>query len=328
MKSLEVKKSLQQLANQVENIWVPSPQLKYYELGSEILDLILSNEKYYLARKERELINLYCKSIMDFGDYSSSHTIIDLGSGSGKKTFPFLEEALENFPGASYVPIDTAQTAINLCCKNVKQRFPELSVFPYPTSWEIAMSNDFYDCFHGTNITVLLLGSTIGNFSEEESSEFINKFMDIFSNLRNSRLVIMFDTAPNKSKSVEVIEDAYNIESMKTIDWHMIKMINKYFEIDIPLNKLKRCSEFDHSQKAIVRWMELIEDCKISSTATQQEVAFLAKGKRIQTEISRKYNQKDVSTISKSTNTKIWMTPDNYYMCAAFHPRSNGEKTW
>ena len=27
--------------------------------------------------------------------------------------------------------------------------------------------------------------------------------------------------------------------------------------------------------------------------------------------------------ISKSTNTKIWMTPDNYYMCVAFHPRSN-----
>lgn len=161
MESLEIEKSLQQLANQAENLWVPSPKLKYYELGSEILDLILSNDKYYLGKKEQELINLHRKSIMDFGDYSCNHTIIDLGSGSGKKTIPFLEEALANFPSVSYVPIDTAETAIDLCCKNIKQKFPELSIFPHATSWEIAMSKDFYDCFQGTNITVLLFGSTL-----------------------------------------------------------------------------------------------------------------------------------------------------------------------
>lgn len=75
MEPLEAEKLMQQLANKAENVWVPSPKLKYYDAGSEILDLILSDEKYYLARKEQELINLHRQSIMDFGDYSCNHTI-------------------------------------------------------------------------------------------------------------------------------------------------------------------------------------------------------------------------------------------------------------
>ena len=320
MESLEAEKLRQQLASEVENLWVPSPKLKYYDAGSELLDRILSDDKYYLGRKEQELIALHHKSIVDFGDYSCKHTIIDLGSGSGKKIYPFLEEALEKFSGVYYVPIDTSPSAIDLCHQNIEQKFPGLPVLSHTDSWEISMNSEFYHRFEGTNITVFFLGSTIGNFSEEESIAFINKFVDLFSRIENSRLVIMFDSAPSEHKSVEVIEDAYNIEAMKAIDWHMIKMINKYLEIDIPLDKLRRCSEFDFRQKALVRWMELTEDCAISYIAKNQKLALLKKGTRIQTEISRKYNQEDILTMAKDTETKVWMTPDNYYMCAAFQP--------
>ncbi len=320
MEYLEAEKLRQQLADGVENVWVPSPKLKYYDTGSELFDCILSDKKYYLARKEQELIDIHYRSIMDFGDYSSKHTIVDLGSGSGKKTLPFLKEALERFQGVYYVPIDTAKSAIDLCHKNVETEFPGLPVISYIDSWEICMKSDFYNRFRDTNITVFLLGSTIGNFSEAESLAFINKFMDIFSSIENSRLVIMFDSAPSEHKSVEVIEDAYNIEAMKKIDWHMIKMINKYLEIDIPLDKLKRYSEFDHSKKAVVRWMELTEDCTISYTSEKQKLALLRKGTRIQTEISRKYSQENICMMAKNAKAKIWMTPDYYYMCAAFQP--------
>lgn len=318
MESLEAAKLRQQVADGVENIWIPSPKLKYYDAGSEILDRILSNNKYYLGRKEQELIALHHKSIMDFGDYSSKHTIIDLGSGSGKKIYPFLKEGLEKFSGVNYVPIDTAQSAIDLCHQNIDREFPGLPVISYVDSWEACMNDEFYDRFEGTNITVFFLGSTIGNFSEEESIAFIKKFLDIFSRIENSRLVIMFDRGPSEHKPVEVIEDAYNIEVMKEIDWHMVNMINKYLEIDIPLDKLKRCSEFDYSQKGLVRWMELTEDCEISFIAEKRKLGLLKKGTRIQTEISRKYSQEDIVQIAQNTETKIWMTPDNYYMCVAF----------
>ena len=46
MKYLEAEELRQQLADGVGNLWIPSPKLKYYEIGSELLDLILSNEKY------------------------------------------------------------------------------------------------------------------------------------------------------------------------------------------------------------------------------------------------------------------------------------------
>lgn len=320
MEFLEAAKLRKQLADGVENIWIPSPKLKYYDAGSELFDRILLDEKYYLARKEQELIALHYRSIMDFGDYSCKHTIIDLGSGSGKKTLPFVKEALKKFPGVYYVPIDTAQSAIDLCHKNIEQEFPGLPVISYVDSWEACMNREFYDRFEQTNITVFFLGSTIGNFSEEESIAFINTFTDIFCRRENSRLVIMFDSAPSPHKPVEVIEDAYNSEAMKAIDWHMMKMINKYLEIDIPLDKLKRCSEFDYSQKGLVRWMELTEDCEISFIAEKQKLGVLKKGTRIQTEISRKYSQEDIFQIAQNTETKIWMTPDNYYMCVAFQP--------
>ncbi|NER01947.1 MAG: L-histidine N(alpha)-methyltransferase [Okeania sp. SIO3C4] len=320
MENIEAEKLRQQLADEVENLWIPSPKLKYYEAGSELLEVILSDEKYYLARKEQELIDLHYKSIMDFGDYSSKHTIVDLGSSSGKKTLPFLKEALQRFEGVYYVPIDTAQSAIDLCHKNVEKEFPGLPVISYTDSWEICMKNDFYNRFRDTNITVFLLGSTIGNFSESDSLAFISKFMNIFSSMENSRLVIMFDSAPSEHKPVKVIEDAYNSEAMENIDWHMIKMIDKYLEIDIPLDKLKRCSEFDYSEKALVRWMELTEDCTISYTPENKKLKLLRKGTRIQTEISRKYSQEDIFMIQKNAKTKIWMTPDYYYMCAAFQP--------
>ncbi|MCL2923720.1 MAG: hypothetical protein MGF17_03575 [Trichodesmium sp. MAG_R04] len=43
-------------------------------------------------------------------------------------------------------------------------------------------------------------------------------------------------TAPSEHKSLQVIEDVYNAEVMKEVDWHMINAINKYLEIDIPLD--------------------------------------------------------------------------------------------
>jgi uncharacterized SAM-dependent methyltransferase len=317
---IEAEMLRQQLVNSSEQVWVPPPQLKYYDAGSEIFDHILLDEKYYLAKKERELIDLHHRAIMDFGDYSCKHTIIDLGSGSGQKIFPFLGDALEKFSSACYVPIDTAKPAIDLCCKNINKKFPGLPVLPYIGSWEVAMNHEFYRRFDGSNITAFLLGSTFGNFSEAESFTFIKKFMDIFSGIENSRLVIICDTPPSEYKSVAVIEDAYNIKMMRALDWHMIKMINKYLEIDIPLSKLKRFSEFDSSRKAIVRWMELTEDHVVSNTAKKQELALFKKGKRIQTEVSRKYSQEDMLVISQGSKTRFWMAPGNYHMCAAFQP--------
>ena len=255
---------------------------------------------------------------MEFGDRDLEHIIIDLGSGSGQKIAPFLQEARDRFAGVRYVPIDTAQSAIDLCHENMARDFPGLPVLSHTDSWEIAMNQKFYDSFTEANITVFFLGSTIGNFSEEESTQFIDTFMDIFRDRNNARLVIMFDRAPSADKPRSVIEDAYNIEAMIAIDWHMSKAINQYLEIDIPLDKLKRCAHFDPHQKALVRWMELTEDCTISHTTKQQPLVQLKSGTRIQTEISRKYDREDISNLAKQRKTDIWMTPDNYYMSVAF----------
>ncbi|MCL2923719.1 MAG: L-histidine N(alpha)-methyltransferase [Trichodesmium sp. MAG_R04] len=46
----------------------------------------------------------------------------------------------------------------------------------------------------------------------------------------------------------------------------------------------------------------------------------MRKGTRIQTEISRKYSQEDIFMMAKNDLTKIWMTPDYYYMSVAFQP--------
>ena len=266
-----------------------SPHLKYLENGSKILDNILLNPKYYLADREKELIEKNLNNIIYFDRNVKNITIIDLGSSSGIKSLPIIKKSLEVYENVEYIPIDSSESSINNC-KNIYKNIINNNNFifqpitgDYEKILEIEQKKNF-------NYLILFLGSTLGNYNKDIAQNILEKYV-----LPNSKFICTFDSIPHKNKSIQTILDAYNISEMIDIDNNMIDIINKYYPNAIDKKEFCRKINYDTQKQAIIRWFES-DNCKII------------------TELSYKYSPESLIDIINNNIiiNNLWYSQDKY----------------
>ena len=266
-----------------------SPHLKYLDNGSKILDNILLNPKYYLANREKELIEKNTYNIINFDNYVKNIVIIDLGSSSGIKSLPIVQRSLEIYENVKYIPIDSSESSISNC-KNIYKNINNNNFIFQPIIGDYEKivdikQNDNY------NYLILFLGSTLGNYNKDIAKNMLEKYV-----LPNSKFICTFDSVPHKNKSVQTILDAYNIPEMIDIDNNMIDIINKHYPNSIDKKAFCRKINYDIQKQAIIRWFES-DNCKII------------------TELSYKYSPESLIDII-NTNiiiNNLWYSQDKYY---------------
>src|SRR5207253_3231536 len=81
-----------------------SPRYFYDDLGSALFEAICELPEYYVRRAETELLNIYKRDIA--AALASAHRIVELGSGSGRKTRLLLSEIVSAGRSVEYIPVD------------------------------------------------------------------------------------------------------------------------------------------------------------------------------------------------------------------------------
>ena len=105
----------------------------YDESGSRLFDLICELPEYYLTRVEDSILRRHAQEMIAHlaGDPDKEPTLIELGSGSARKTQRLITAGLDTYGRLHYVPIDVSPSALEESARRLARRFHGLRISGY-----------------------------------------------------------------------------------------------------------------------------------------------------------------------------------------------------
>lgn len=246
--------------------------------GSELYEKICSQPEYYLTRAEAEILQQYAGEISR--ETGPCH-LIELGSGSSVKTDYLLSAYQAHHINVCYTPIDISATALKMAGKAIIANKPDVQV--------VGIHGTYNDSFqlisHTSPALVIFLGSTLGNFNEEEEHEFwqeISQHMQI-----GDYLLLGVDLV----KDISIIEAAYNDAAGITAAFtkNYFTRMNRELGSSLDLDQIKHVAFFNPEKSRMEIYLEFTEAQKIRIESLERTFT-VTKGEMLQIEISRKFH--------------------------------------
>ena len=271
----------------------------YDKRGSQLFEEICRLPEYYPTRTELAILKEQAPEIMDSFQRSD---LIELGSGSNRKIRILLDAAgRTNRATIRYIPVDISEAAVIDAASGLREEYPELHMLCIVADFTTQMNRIPRDRPH----LILFLGSTIGNFSRDEQTEFLD---NISSNMDESdRLLLGFDMIKPK----EIIEAAYNDSRGITAKFNknMLTVLNRELEANFDAADFEHIAFFNDEQSRIEMHLRAKDDIIVKIGSIDMELT-LRRGETIHTENSRKFSREDIERIAYRARLKIqnWFT--------------------
>lgn len=207
----------------------------YDARGSAIFERITEQPEYYPTRSEAEILSQHAARIRAL---CGSSTLAELGAGSASKTRHLLRAWTEGNQPAQFVAVDISASMLSETCAALRNEFPTLTVHKLAGSYEQALPalKDF------SPLTLLFLGSSIGNFNKEELGEF---FTLLSANMADGdRFLLGIDLV----KDTATLEAAYN----DAAGWSAAFSLNLFARMNRELGTSVNLEDIDY----VARWNE------------------------------------------------------------------------
>jgi iron(II)-dependent oxidoreductase len=140
----------------------------YDARGSALFEDITRLPEYYPTRVEDALLVRHAARL---GALAGDTTLVELGSGSSTKTRRLLAAWTAAGRRARYVAIDISREILEASCAALRAEFPTLDVHGVAGTYEQALPQ--LRTF--APLTLLFLGSSLGNFDRQETMEFLER---------------------------------------------------------------------------------------------------------------------------------------------------------
>jgi L-histidine N-alpha-methyltransferase len=270
---------------------LPSKYL-YDDLGTALFEAITLLPEYGLTRAEERLLRRHAGDIL--GHLPPPVAVIELGSGSGRKT-RWLLEALADREPVAYFPIDISAAALIKCHQELGN-VGAISIVGLERSYLEGLEEAATRRRPNQTLLVLFLGSTIGNFDPPAAEKFLR---DIRRHLSpGDALLLGVDVKKSINEMVLAYDDPAGVTA--AFNLNLLARINRELKGDFILR------HFEHH----VRYQEM--DCRIEmhlrstrrQTVSIRAAGFsciLREGETIWTEACHKFRVEEISGIAQRT---------------------------
>src|SRR5260370_2952500 len=140
----------------------------YDDLGSALFEAITHLPEYGLTRADERLLRVHAPDIATL--ISAPCVVVELGSGTGKKTRSILTPLQPLIAPLRFFPIDVSADALARCAHDLAD---VAEVRPLEQSYLDGMSTAIAERKSGESLLVLFLGSTLGNFERPCAAAFL-----------------------------------------------------------------------------------------------------------------------------------------------------------
>ena len=261
-----------------------SPKWFYDERGSELFEQITALPEYYLTRAEHEILSGHAAEI---AAASGARTLVELGSGSSRKTRLLLDALTDLGTLERYVPVDVSDSALVAAGEALGREYPGLRVAATVTDFEddLVLSAD-----DPAPRMLAFLGSTIGNFDPEQRAALYTEFHRALR--PDDSLLLGADLV----KDVSVLLPAYNDDLGITAAFNknVLAVLNRELDADFDLAEFEHSAEWNAEEERIEMYLRSRVQQSVKIRALDLAVDFAA-DEQMRTEISSKFRREGLT---------------------------------
>lgn len=280
------------------------PKYFYDHRGSILFDQICNTPEYYPTRTESKLLSRYCQHIIDS---LHVHHVIELGSGTSRKTRHLFDacQHLNKYP--AYWPFDVCEPMLIQTAHELMVEYDWLNVQPLEGDYSAGLSHLPKPDGHSLYV---FLGSSIGNFSEQEAISFLKEVRQHM--VAGDTLLLGVDRLKDKA----VLEAAYNDEQGVTAEFNLnvLSVLNNEMGADFDLTQFHHQAVFNEASSQIEMYLHSRSNQTVKFSEID-EMLHLQDGEKILTEISRKYSLNGIENLLGKAGLEIMdhFEPENEY---------------
>ena len=270
---------------------LPSMYL-YDELGTALFDAITLLPEYGLTRAEERLLRRHAGDILEH--LSPPVAVIELGSGSGRKTRWILEALADREPVA-YFPIDISAAALIKCHQELGN-IGAISIVGLEKSYLEGLQEAAARRRSDQTLLVLFLGSTIGNFDPPAAAKFLR---DIRRHLNpGDALLLGVDVEKLVHDMLLAYDDPAGVTA--AFNLNLLARINRELGGDFILRDFEHHVRYQETDRRIEMHLRSTRKQTVSIRAADFTCTF-REGETIWTEACHKFRVEEIPGIARRT---------------------------
>jgi dimethylhistidine N-methyltransferase len=270
---------------------LPSMYL-YDEVGTALFEAITLLPEYGLTRAEERLLSRHAGTMLEH--LPPPVSVVELGSGSGRKTRWILEALAEREPVA-YFPIDISAAALIKCHRELGH-LGAVSIVGLEASYLEGLQEAASRRLPDQTLLVLFLGSSIGNFDPPAADHFLR---DIRRQLQPGDALLL---GTDIEKAVDEMLLAYDDPTGVTAAFNLniLARINRELGGDFHLPGFEHEVRYQDRDRRIEMHLRSTRNQTLSIRAADFTCTF-REGETIWTEACHKFRVEDIPALARRT---------------------------
>jgi dimethylhistidine N-methyltransferase len=267
------------------------PKYFYDDPGSQLFEKICELPEYYPTRTEAWILQEYADEIAAI---TNCCELIELGSGSSTKTQALLTAYQKIANSCRYLPVDVSGGILKTSVLQLQEKYPDIAIHGLLGTYEQALVH--LESNYLQSRMLFFLGSSLGNFNQEECDIFLNQVS------RTLQPGDYFLLGIDLQKPLDILEAAYNDSQEVTaaFNLNMLSHLNWRFQGNFDISLFKHQAIYNQVDNQIEMYLHCQKSHAVSLEALDLKVDF-EEGESILTEISRKF---DLATMEKQLQGK------------------------
>ncbi len=273
-----------------------APKYFYDELGSALFEAICALPEYYLTRTEAAILDAKAHEIARA--LEGPIELVELGSGSARKTRALIEAALAIQPRLTYHPIDISPSALVASASALVGSYERLDV--------VAYASDYTDVLAAgrlrtkDRVLALFLGSNLGNFEPHAAEGLLTALAGA---LRPGDGILL---GTDLKKDASTLERAYNDPTGVTaaFDKNLLGRINRELGGRFDLDAFEHVARYDARRGVVESFLVARRGMNVRIEALGLDVRLDA-GESIHTESSYKFDAEGIAELAARSGARV-----------------------
>lgn len=256
------------------------PKYFYDEFGSRLFDRICDTPEYYPTRTEDALLARHAVSIIN---HRRPDRIVELGSGTSRKTRHLLDACTELELRPSYEPVDVCEEVLMETGQQLLADYPWLVIEARVGDYMAGLQDL---AINGGSTLFLFLGSTLGNLAEREARELLTDIRSLMG--EEDSLLLGLD----RVKDPRLLHAAYNDSQGLTARFNLnvLNVINRELDADFPTEQFRHYAHYNPDKSRVEMYLVAQHQLDVALNRLGLSIN-IEEGEPILTEISRKYTE-------------------------------------
>lgn len=280
------------------------PKYFYDEKGSQLFAEICNTREYYPTRTEDNLLAFHGANIIEV---AKPDQILELGSGNSQKTRRLFDACEKTAHSCSYAPFDVCEPMLEITSEQLQSDYNWLQITPMVGDYHAGLNN--LPGIDGRRLYVFL-GSTIGNFTPEEATEFLS---EIRTNMQYGDYLLL---GADRVKDTRILAAAYNDSRGITSEFNLnlLKVLNRELQADFKIGYFRHDAIYNEELARIEMRLICIKDHMVTLQRLNEIISFRA-GDAILTEFSHKFTYESAEELLHESGFGIscHFQPENQY---------------